>query len=169
MLSNCNAGGDSWESPGQQGDQTSQSRRKSTLNIRWKDWCWSWSPNTLTPNAKNWLVGKDPDAGKGWGQEEKGVTQDEMVGWHHGLNGHESEQDPGDSEGHVSLACCNSWGCEESNTTEWLNNKRKIIILTRSVCVEFSMTQLFFTGNKKCYFSSGITWASFTWEFHLLF
>ena len=63
-------------------------------------------------DAKNWLIGKDPDAGKDWGQEEKGATEDEMVAWHHWLNGHEFEQIPGDSEGQGSLACCNPMGLQ---------------------------------------------------------
>ena len=62
------------------------------------------------PDAKNWLIGKDPDAGKDWGQEEKGATEDEMVGWHHWLNGHEFEQAPGVGDGQESLACCSQWG-----------------------------------------------------------
>ena len=53
------------------------------LNIHWKDWCWSWSSNTLAPDAKSQLIRKDPDAGKDWRWEEKGTTEDEMVGWHH--------------------------------------------------------------------------------------
>ena len=57
----------------------------------------------------NWLIGKDPDAGKDWGQEEKGTTEDEMVGWHHQLDGHEFEQAPGIGEGQGSLACCGPW------------------------------------------------------------
>ena len=65
--------------------------------------------------------GKDPDAGKDRGQEEKGMKEDEMVGWHHQLNGHEFEQIPGDSEGPRSLARCSPWGCKESDTTERLN------------------------------------------------
>ena len=68
-------------------------------------------------DAKRWLIGKDSDAGKDWGQEEKGVTVDEMVRWHHWLNGHEFEQALGDSEGQGSLACCSPWGCKESNMT----------------------------------------------------
>ena len=66
-------------------------------------------------DVKNWLIGKDPDAGKDWGQEEKGTTEDEMLGWHHWLDGHEFEQALGDDEGQ------GSWGCKESDTTEWLN------------------------------------------------
>ena len=59
---------------------------------------------------KNWLLGKDPDAGKDWRQEEKGTTEDEMVGWHHQLDGHKFEQAPGGVDGHRSLACCSPWG-----------------------------------------------------------
>ena len=67
---------------------------------------------------KSQHVGKDPDAGKDWRQEEKGAREDEMVGWHHGLNRHESEQTPGDSEGQGSLVSCCPWGCKELDMTE---------------------------------------------------
>ena len=73
-------------------------------------------------DTKSRLIGKDPDSGKG--QEEKGATEDEMVGWHHWLNGHEFEQAPGNGKGQGSLGCCNPWGCKESDTTEWLNNNK---------------------------------------------
>ena len=69
------------------------------------------------PDAKNWLIGKDPDAGKDWAQEEKGTSEVEMVEWHHWLNGHESEQSLGDSEGQGSVACCSPWGRRESDMT----------------------------------------------------
>ena len=72
-------------------------------------------------DAKNWLIGKDPDAGKDWGQEEKGMREDEMVGCHHQLNGHESEQAPGVADGQGGLVCCSPWCCKESDTTERLN------------------------------------------------
>ena len=85
---------DSWDSLGLQGDQTSQSKRKSTLNIHWKDWYWSWSSNIWATWCKEWFLGKDPDAGKDWRQEEKGAAEDEMLGWHHRLNGHEFEITP---------------------------------------------------------------------------
>ena len=65
--------------------------KKSILNIRWKDWCWSRSTDALTSVVKSWFIGKYPDAGQDWGQEEKGATDDQMVGWHHGLNGHRFE------------------------------------------------------------------------------
>ena len=79
------------------------------------------TPVLLPPDAKSWLIGKDPDAGKDWGQEEKRTTEDEMVGWHHQINAHEFgwTLEVGDRQG--DLACCSSWGCKESDTTEWLN------------------------------------------------
>ena len=73
------------------------------------------------PDAKSWLTGKDPDAGKDWRQEEKGTTEDEMVGWHHCCDGHEFEWAPGVGDGQGSLVCCHLWGHKESDTTEWLN------------------------------------------------
>ena len=73
------------------------------------------------PDVKNWLIGKDPDAGKDWGQEEKGTTEDEMAGWHHRLNGHGFGWTSGVGDGQGGLVCCGSWGHKESDTTEWLN------------------------------------------------
>ena len=79
------------------------------------------TPVLWPPHAKGWLIGKDSDAGRDWGQEEKGTTEDEMAGWHHWLDGRESEWTPGLSDGQGGLACCDSWGCKESDTTEQLN------------------------------------------------
>ena len=73
------------------------------------------------PDVKNWLTGKDFDAGKDWGQEKKGMTEDDMVGWHHGLDGHEFEWTLGVGDGQGGLECCYSWGCKESDMTERLN------------------------------------------------
>ena len=73
------------------------------------------------PHAKNWLIGKDPDAGRDLGQEEKGTTENEMAGCHHCLDGRESEWTPGVDDGQGGLACCDSWGHKESDTTEPLN------------------------------------------------
>ena len=78
-------------------------------------------PVLCPPERKSQAIGKDPDAGKDWGQEEKGMTEDEMVGWHHWLNGHELEQTPGDGDGQGGLVCCSLWSCKESDMTEWLN------------------------------------------------
>ena len=72
-------------------------------------------------DAKDQLIGRDPDAGKDWMQEEKGMTKDEMVGWHHQLDRHEFEQAPGVGYGQGSLVCCSPWYHKESDTTEWLN------------------------------------------------
>ena len=82
------------------------------------------APTLWPPDVKNWLIGKDLDAGKDWRQEEKGTTEDEMVGWHHQLDGDEFEQALGDGEGHKSLTCYSPWHCKESDRTEWLNNNK---------------------------------------------
>ena len=79
------------------------------------------TPVLWPPHEKSWLIGKDSDSGKDCGQEEKGTTEDEMAGWHHQLNGHEFEWTPGVGDGQGGLACCDSWGRKESDTTERLN------------------------------------------------
>ena len=79
------------------------------------------TPVFWPPHAKSWLIGKDSDAGRDWGQEEKGTTEDEMTGWHHWLDGREFEWTPGVGDGQGGLACCDSWGPKKSDTTEWLN------------------------------------------------
>ena len=73
------------------------------------------------PDAKNWLIGKDPDSGKDCRGEEKGMTEDELVGWQHWLDGHEFEEAPRVGDGHGSLACCNPWNHKKLYITEWLN------------------------------------------------
>ena len=79
------------------------------------------TPILWPPDAKSWLIWKDPDAGKDWRQEEKGMTEDEMVGWRHQLNGCEFEQAPGVGDGQGGLVCCSPWGHKELDTTERLN------------------------------------------------
>ena len=79
------------------------------------------TPILWPPDAKNWLIWKDPDAGKDWKREEKGTTENEMVGWHHWFNGHESEHTMGVGDGQGGLVCCTPWGHKELDTTEWLN------------------------------------------------
>ena len=79
------------------------------------------TPVLWPPHAKSLLIGKDPDAGRGWGKEEKGTTEDEMAGWHHRLNGLVFGQTPGVGDGQGGLECCDSWGRKESNMTERLN------------------------------------------------
>ena len=79
------------------------------------------SPIFSPQDTKNWHIGKDPDAGKDWRKEEKGMTEDEMVGWHHQFDGHEYEQAAGIGAGQGCLVFYNPWGHKESDMTEWLN------------------------------------------------
>ena len=79
------------------------------------------TPILWPPDVKSWLIGKDPDSGKDWGQEEKGKTEDEMVGWHHWLSGHGFGWTLGVDDGQRGLECCSSWGRKELDMTEWLN------------------------------------------------
>ena len=79
------------------------------------------TPGLWPPHAKSWLIGKDSDAGRDWGQEEKGTPEDEMAGWHHWLSGCDSEWILGVGDGQGGLACFDSWGRKKSDTTEWLN------------------------------------------------
>ena len=84
------------------------------------------APILWPPDAKNWLTGKDPDAGQDWRQEEKGMTEDEMIGWHHQLDGHEFEQALGAGDGQGGLACCSPWGHKESDTLwDWTELNRE--------------------------------------------
>ena len=79
------------------------------------------TPVLWPPHAKSRLIGENPDAGRDWGQEEKGTTEDEIVVWHHRLNGHGFGWSPGVSDGQGGLACCDSWACKESDMAELLN------------------------------------------------
>ena len=123
MLLNCGVGEDSWESlpldckeiqpVHSEGDQPwdyfGRNDAKAETPVLWP------------PHGKSWLIGKDCDAGRDWQQEEKGTTEDEMAGWHHWLNGPESEWNLGVGDGQGGLACCDSWCRKESDTTERLN------------------------------------------------
>ena len=86
------------------------------------------TPILWPPDVKNWLIRKDPNAGKDWRQEEKGMTEDEMAGWHHQLNEYEFEQALGVGDGQGSLVSCSPWGCKESDTTEWLTHSLHFLI-----------------------------------------
>ena len=112
MLLSCGVGEDSWEPLGLQGDQPwdffGRNDAKAETPVLWP------------LHVKSWLIGKDSDAGRDWGQEEKGRTEDEMAGWHHWLDGPESEWTPGVGDWQGGLACCDSWGRKESDMTEWL-------------------------------------------------
>ena len=120
MLLNCGVGEDSWESLG----------CKEIQPVHSEDQPWDFfgrndakaeTPVLWPADAKSWLIGKDSDAERDWGQEEKGTTEDEMTGWYHWLDGRESGWTPGVGDGQGGLACCDSWGHKESDTTERLN------------------------------------------------
>ena len=121
MLLNCGVGEDSWESLGLQGDPTSPFWRRLTWGFFGRNDVKAETPVLWPPHVKSWLIGKDCDAGRDWGQEKKGTTEDEMAGWHHGLDGHEPEWTLGVGDGEGGLACCDSWGPKESDTSEQLN------------------------------------------------
>ena len=120
MLLNCGVGDDSWESLGLRGIKPVNPKEnqfwifigrtdyEAEVSVLWP------------PDAKNWFSGKDSDAGKDWRQEEKGMTEDEMIGWHYQLSGREFEQALGVDSGQESLVCCSAWGHKESDTTERL-------------------------------------------------
>ena len=85
------------------------------------------TPVLWPPHAKSWVTGKDSDAGRDWGQEEKEMTKDGVAGWHHRLDGQEFGWTLGVGDGQGGLTCCNSWGHKESDTTEWLNSTEKLL------------------------------------------
>ena len=110
MVLNCCVGEDPWESLWLQGDLIGPFWKRSALGFLWKNDAKAETTVLWPPHAKSWLTGKDFDAGRDWGQEEKGRTEDEMAGWHHWLDGRGSEWTPGVGDGQGGLACCYSWG-----------------------------------------------------------
>ena len=121
MLLNCCVGEDSWESLGLQEIQPVNPKGDQSWVFIGRTDIEAETPIFWPPDVKNWLIGKDRDAGRYWGQEEMGTTEDEMVGWHHWLNGHGFGWTPGVGDRQGGLACCSSWGHKELDTTEWLN------------------------------------------------
>ena len=147
MPLNCGVGEDSWESLAckqikpinPKGNQSwtfiGRTDAEAETSILWP------------PDAKNWLLGKDPDAGKDWRQEEKGMTEDEMVGWHHWHNGHEFEQAPGVGDEQGSLACCSPWSHKEirlSDWTDWFMSEESpfIVFLVQVCCLQILLVFL---------------------------
>ena len=134
MLLNCGVGEDSWESLGLQGDPVHPKGDQSWVFIGRTD-AEAETPILWPPHVKSWVTGKDPDAGRDWGQEEKRTTEDEMAGWHHWLNAHEFGWTPGAGDGQGGLACCSPGGHKESDTTEqlnWIELKEDAIVSTVS-------------------------------------
>ena len=128
MLLNCGVGEDSWESLGLQGDPPVHPKGDQSWIFIGRTDAEANTPILWPPDMKKWLIGKDPDAGKDWRQEEKGTTEDEMAGWLYQLNGHEFEQALGVGDGQGSLTCCSPWGHKELDTTaqlNWTENIRK--------------------------------------------
>ena len=121
MLLNCGVGEDSWESLGLQEIQPVHFKGDQPWVFLGRNDAKAETPVLWPPHVKSWLIGKDYDDGKDWGQEEKGTTEDDKARWHHWLDGHESEWTPGVADGQGGLACCNSWGHKDSDTTEQLN------------------------------------------------
>ena len=136
MHSTCGAGEDSWE--------FSDSKEIKLVNLKgnqsWifvgmngavgmNEFAGAEAPVLWPPDAKSWLIGKDPNVGKDLGQVEKGMTEDEMIGWYHQLNGHEFKQSPGDREGQGSLAWYSPWSHKELDMTEQLNNNNNQYVL----------------------------------------
>ena len=133
MLLKCGVGEDYWRVP-------CTARRSNQSNQSWiftgrND---AEAPILWPPDVKNWVTGKDPDAGKDRRQEEKWATKDEMGGWHHRLNGHEFGWDLGISDGQGSLPCCSPWGCKESDMTEQLNSN-SLTVRPCLMCVASAM------------------------------
>ena len=121
MVLNCGVGEDSWESLGLQGDPTSPFWRRSALGYLWRNDAKAETPVFWLPHAKSWHIGKDSDAVRDWGQEEKETTEDKMAGWHHRHDEREFVWTLGVGDGQGGLVRCDSWGCKEKDRTEWLN------------------------------------------------
>ena len=146
MLLNCGVGEDSWESLGLQGDPTSPFWRRSALGVLGRTDAIAETPILLPHHAKSWLIGKDSDAGRDWGQEEKGTTEDEMAGWHHRLDGHKFEWTLGVGDRQGGLACCDSWGHKQLDMTQWLNWTELNVLFSDWIHLIFSRS-LFGEGN----------------------
>ena len=134
MLLNCGVGKDSWESLDCKKFKPVSPKGNPSLIFIGRTNAEAEAPILWQPNVKTWLIGKDPDVGWEWRREEKGMAEDEMVGWHHQLDRHEFEQAPGVDDGHGSLECCSPWGHKESDMTEWLNWTEMSMRLHRRNC-----------------------------------
>ena len=140
MLLNCGVGEDPWESLGLQGDPNSPSWRRPHLGVHWKDWCWGWNSNTLATSCEELTHWKRPWCWERLRAGGEGMTENEMVGWHHRLNGHEFGWTLGVGDGQGGLTCCESWGRKESDTTErlkwnWKCGTTLLSTLSKLLCV----------------------------------
>ena len=135
------------------------------------------TPILWPPHEKSWLTGKDPDAGRDWGQEKKGMTEDEMIGWHHQLDGHGFCWTLGVGDGQGGLACCSSWGRKESDMTEQLNwtfHKSVLdswlrIFSNSELFLKYSLPQILFKNYFRCQFFQIFPHFSSRFNFLLLY
>ena len=155
MLLNCGIGEDSWESLGLQEIHPVHPKGYQSWVFIGRTDSEAETPILWPPDVKTWVVWKDPSSGKDWRWEEKGTTEDEMVGWHHRLSGHELGWTPGAGGGQGSLACCSQWSRKESDTTQQLNSKRQnlstlsqAIVLPSGVLCPVSPESLLYVSNK---------------------
>ena len=139
MLLNCSVAEDSCESLGLQEIQPVHPKGDHSCVFMGRIDVEAETPIFWLPDMKSWLIWKDPDDGKDWGQDEKWVTEDMMVGWHHWYIRHESEQSPGGSEGQGNLACCSLWGCKVRHN---LAMEKRSFLLTKNLSTYF--TQILF-------------------------
>ena len=138
MLLSCGVGEDSWESPGLQEIQPFHPKESQPWIFIGRTDAEAETPILWPPDVNNWLVGKDPDAGKDWRREEKGMTEDEIFGWHHWHSGHEFQQAPGVGQkpGQRSLACCSPWG------HDWLTGLTEVGMKARTPGPELLIAML---------------------------
>ena len=132
MLLNCGAEEDPWEYLDSKEIKPVNPNGNQTWILIGRTDAETEAPILWPPDANSQFTLKDPDSGKDWRQKEKREAEDEMVGWHHWLNAHESEQIPGDTEGQWRLVCCSQWGCEKLDMTWWLNNNNNALEKTDS-------------------------------------
>jgi len=195
MLLNCGVGEDSWESLGLTARRSTQSILKEIspgcslegMMLKLKvQYLWP-------PHAKSWLIGKDSDAGRDWGQEEKGTTEDEMAGWHHRLDGRASEWTPGVGDGQGGLACCDSWGLQRvghdwATELNWVNRAQPPSYTTGELpdeqrskhpvhCSRVSAPRMMWRGSKQAlllllyWWTSALQWTAFgkhLWKWKIL-
>ena len=121
MLLKCGVGEDAWEPLHCKEIQPVHSKGDQSWVFFGRNDTKAETPVLWPPHAKSWFIGKDSDAGRDWGQEEKGMTEDKMAGWHHRLDGREFEWTLGVGDGQGGLVCLNSWGCKELDSTERMN------------------------------------------------
>ena len=150
MLLNCGVGEDAWESLGLQGDPTIHPKGDQSWVFFGRTDAEAETLILWPPDAKTWFIGKDPDAGKDWGQEEKETTEDEMVGWHHQLDGHGFGWTPGVGDGQGGLACCSPLCSKGPDMTERLNWTELTEGYTTSWRASFGIPYALWCLIKKC-------------------